>query len=215
MSCVRLEENFNLKLKKIFSNGGSRYELQLCCPVIVNLENDCPRDMVAIKIPNCFVSNGVVYEIDEEYENTKLCLAYTNQTLCNSEDSILIKNENCWFIFIRTDTVLKVNDLCITTLNIPVVPSCLDNSKISSNVAIEDIVTFEYYDVADLSGYYGDSTIEAQLDACIADPKHIKNKDDLQAIKAELEVATIDFDLEKWNPAHPAYPHLLLYCLSN
>jgi hypothetical protein len=213
MSCVGLEESFNVQLKKIYKSGGSRYELQLCCPVIVNLVNDCPRDMVAIKVPKCFISNDVVYDV-ESPRLTPIQVNYTNQTLCESEDpAICIPNENCWFIFIKTDKVLQVNDLCITKFNIPVVPSCLDSEKITSPVPIEDVVTFEYYDDADLSGYYDDTTVDAILQDCIDNA--YKNKDDLVKIQEEINDAD---SLQEWaegTPGHPAYPHLLLDCLDN
>ena len=229
MSCVRLEENFNLQLKKIYNKYGSRYELQLCCPVIVNLENDCPRDMVAIKVPNCFVSNGVVYEVESPLY-TPIEVNYTNQTLCKSEDpAICIKNDNCWFIFIETDKVLKVNDLCITKFYIPVIPSCLDSDKITSPVPIEDVVTFEYYDDADIDALTeclediraivpedsgnGDTVVDNdELADYIKGEYNGKNMNSLNTALDELiDAVNADSGEPEWT--HPAYPHLLLYIL--
>lgn len=233
MSCVRLEENFNLQLKKIYKKDGSRYELQLCCPVIVNLENDCPRDMVAIKVPHCFVSNGVVYEVDSP-SKTPIEVEYTNQTLCKSEDpAICIKNDNCWFIFIETDKVLKVNDLCITKFDIPVTPSCLDSEKITSPVPIEDVITFEYYDDADFEALA--NSLDSISNLVVYDTvntaddptelkKYILDKLDNSLVKNQItfesaldqliDPVTAGAVSSEPDWIHPAYPHLLLAKLS-
>jgi hypothetical protein len=142
MSVAELSPDFGLKLKKIFSSDAPKYELKLCCPQIVELTNDCPRRMIAVKFPPCFVNDGTYYTVN--FEGIKL--TYTNMTSGDSKDAVVVKSGKCAFALILTDDVLKVNDLCITEVCVPVVPSCLDANLINTDVSILTVTSFECYE---------------------------------------------------------------------
>ena len=117
-------DDFDLKLKKVYSASGVKYCLKICCPQIVTLTNDCPRKMVSFKIPECFQSNNVMYRTTDE----DATFALTNMT--NGQSSLkVIRRDNCQLALILTDDVCKKNELCITEFTIPVTPYCLDCSQ--------------------------------------------------------------------------------------
>ena len=142
MSVAELNNDFPLKLKKIYGSK-VKYELKLCCPIIVNLENDCPRRLVAFKIPHCFVNDGTLYEVNPTDE---IKMKYTNMTSGDTKEAVCIKRDNCCFIIVLTDDVLKVNELCINEVCIPVVPRCFDSSLINSPIKISSVATLECYE---------------------------------------------------------------------
>jgi hypothetical protein len=142
MSVAELKIDFPLKLKKIYGSK-VKYELKLCCPIMVDLENDCPRRLVAFKIPHCFVNDGTLYTVENVDE---IKMKYTNMTSLDSKEAVCIKRDNCCFIIVLTDDVLKVNELCINEVCIPVVPTCFDSSLINSTIKISSVATLECYE---------------------------------------------------------------------
>lgn len=116
-------DDFDLKLKKFFGVNGTKYCLNICCPQIVYLTNDCPRELISFRIPKCIQSNGVMYEV-----NGPVSMTYTNGTNGANGANVIERGDN-QFILIMTDTICKKNKLCITNVTIPVQPYCLDCSK--------------------------------------------------------------------------------------
>lgn len=114
--------DFNLCIKKQYCTemDKSQYYLKLCCPVIVNLKNDCPQKMVCFKIKSCFYFESTIFELGDE----DIIFAYNNLTNEIKKKAKIIRNNSGTFICILTDDVKLCNELCITDVCIPVVPKC-------------------------------------------------------------------------------------------
>ena len=114
--------DLDLKLNKKISIIDNYY-FELCCPVIVDLFNECPGQNIGLKI-NKFVNiDNNIFEID------KMIIEGTNLT---ANVQIPANSEKCVYPII-TDPIIKNNKLCIKKILLKVKPKCL---KIIDNLSI-------------------------------------------------------------------------------
>lgn len=135
--------NIVLHFKKIYNRCDANYVFKLCCKAVINVENECPGQELALKIPKCLL----VEEFDtvfcvEPTKHNKLVFRY--QTL-NVDDEVQCPEPvdigGCFLIHFSTDNTEHENRLCILELCIPVTTDCLDACNIGRCVALENFIS--------------------------------------------------------------------------
>lgn len=127
---INNDEDFKLGLKQIYTSEGATYQFKLCCPAIIELEHNCPKEittMVYFRIPKCVIIDNIVFDVkvdQVEYKGSNLTMC-TNLTVTQPGDK-----KDCVYLGFEVDSVLNINKLCIQKMCIPVTPKCYNNEQI-------------------------------------------------------------------------------------
>lgn len=121
---LKLENNIKLVLKQVYTNGSHSYVFKLCCKLVANLHNPCPKQPVAIKVDKCVEALGSVFCIEQP-------IVFNSQTInvdVSSSDLSVTDMGGYYLIYLNTDSVEHENKLCVNDICFPVKPDCLDDS---------------------------------------------------------------------------------------
>jgi len=123
-------DNINLKLIR----KQQKYYLTSCSPVIVELLNDCPEQILAIRIPKYFKKWDTIFCTNN--------IEFIHKDLCNvssNNDTRIVDLESCYLIYLKTSKIVKRNKLCITKIEIEVKPNCLNEKYLNNNISLNEL----------------------------------------------------------------------------
>ena len=133
IACI---DDFNLYFKKQYKSEGNdtKFYLKLCYPVIVNLQNHCPKLPISYKVKKCFTINSIIFELDEKEK-----IEYKYKNLTNDVEAHV---SSYVFININTSTIEHCNNICMMELCIPVIPNCFSKDFLDKCVPLTKIGTW-------------------------------------------------------------------------
>lgn len=131
---AKLDKDIEICFSEIYLSNGKGYNFKLCCPVIRNLELDCPKKNIAFKIPKC-VSLKISNEIVTFNITDNITFEYLNIDNSNIyETAIITSDNNNYFIQLQTNENVLINKLCVKKIIIKVEPVYFQNKFINKKI---------------------------------------------------------------------------------